>query len=319
MRTIAIANRRGGCGKTTTAVNLAACLAELGARVLVVDADPKAHATRCLGVDPDDVHPNLYEVLAEADGRSAVARSVVAISDRLAIVPSSSVLAAIEHKLASPDRVRHTERLSVALAHLAPGYDCAIVDCPPAFDFLTSSALRAAQEILVPVETSALSVGEATALLEAIELLDQRLETHHAVHVLPTRFDGRTAFGRRVLAEIRARFAADCLDTVIRSNVRLQEAMQRGIPAIVHAPRAYGSIDHLTLAAEVESRMLRGGADGLHASTRATSDHSILPAAHPEAGDRAGPQSGAEPPPRIGARSDRGTAFGTYFPTDSGK
>ena len=255
LRTIAIVNRSGGCGKTTTAVNLAGCLAAQGSRVLVIDADPKGHATQSLAVDPSAAGPSLYEALAEPDGGIAFARSVIAVTDRVSLVPSNPVLGAIRYKLASSEGTRDTNRLSAALASIASDYDYAIVDCAPALDVLTLCALRAAGELVIPVETSSLCVVDAEQLLEAIELLDQRLGSRHAVRILPTQFDGRTRYARAVLGQIRQRFDGICFDTVIRVNTKLREAADRGVPVIEHAPTAHGAADHLSLATEIEGML----------------------------------------------------------------
>jgi chromosome partitioning protein len=251
MRTIAIVNQKGGCGKTTTTVNLAGSLADQGARVLVVDLDPQAHATLALGIDPESVEENLYEVLAEADGVSRLAEVIVPVTDRLHVAPSGIVLSALEQKLAQERADARTERLVRALAELGDRYDYALVDCPPNVGLLTFSALRAAGEVIVPLETSHFALHGVHKLLETISLLGERIGHAPAVRVLPTLYDGRTRFARDTLAEIRGLFGDLCFDTVIRCCVRLREAARRGVPIARAAARSNGALDYAALAVEV--------------------------------------------------------------------
>ena len=147
MRTIAVVNQKGGCGKTTTVANLAGALAEQGSRVLVVDMDPQAHATLAFGLDADTLDENLYEILIEpvgSPGAARIAEIVKAHSDRLHIAPSGIVLSALEQKLTADRAEGRTERLSGALAAVAREYDYALIDCPPNVGVLTFNALRAA-------------------------------------------------------------------------------------------------------------------------------------------------------------------------------
>jgi chromosome partitioning protein len=251
MRTIAIVNQKGGCGKTTTTVSLAGCLAADGARVLVVDVDPQAHATLALGVDPERVDENLYEVLSEETGPARLAEVIVPAAERLHVAPGGIVLSALEAKLAGERAEARTERLARALATIDDRYDYALVDCPPNVGLLTFGALRAAGEAIVPLETSHFAVHGAHKLLETIALLGERLGHVPAVRVLPTLYDGRTRFARDTLAAIRGRFGDLCFDTVIRSCVRLREAARAGVPIARFAPRSNGALDYAALAVEV--------------------------------------------------------------------
>jgi len=251
MRVIAIVNQKGGCGKTTTTVNLAGCLAKDGARVLVLDLDPQAHSTLALGVEPDEVEENLYEVLAEPGGADNLQRIILEVEDNLFLAPSGIVLSALEQKLAAERVESRTERLSAAVEKLTEPYDYMLIDCPPNVGLLTFNALRAADEIIVPLETSPFAINGVHKLLETIGLLAERIGTAPTVRILPTLYDGRTRYARKILAEIREMFKDMCFDSVIRLNVKLREAVVRGKPLVYFAPSANGAVDYSALALEV--------------------------------------------------------------------
>jgi chromosome partitioning protein len=251
MRVIAIVNQKGGCGKTTTAVNLAGALAADGHRVLVVDLDPQAHATLALGADPERLDENLYEVLADPDGASRLPSVCVSVGERIDVAPSGIVLSALEQKLASEPVEVRTSRLASALAALGDRYDFALIDCAPSVGLLTFNALRAAREVIVPLETSFFAIHGVQKLLETIALLTERVGHELSVRILPTLYDGRTRYARETLGEIRELFKDLCFDTVIRQNVKLREAASRGRPIHAVARSANGAHDYAALAVEV--------------------------------------------------------------------
>jgi chromosome partitioning protein len=251
MRTIAIVNQKGGCGKTTTAVNLAGCLEGEGARVLVVDVDPQAHATLALGIDPEGIEQNLYEVLAEPEGGASIREVIRPAGTRLHVAPAGIVLSALEQKLAADRSEGRTVRLANALASVADEYDYALIDCPPNVGILTFNALRAAREVVVPLETSSFAIHGVHKLLETLALLADRIGHQVAVRILPTLYDGRTRYARETLGEIRALFGELCFDTVIRSNVKLHEAARAGRPVNRFARGANGALDYAALAVEL--------------------------------------------------------------------
>jgi chromosome partitioning protein len=254
MRTIAVVNQKGGCGKTTTAVNLAGCLATAGDRVLLVDIDPQAHSTLALGVDPETLAENLYEILIEPIGSPGAGRLADVIrpwSDRLHLAPSGIVLSALEQKLTAERAEQRTERLAAALATVADRYDWCLIDCPPNVGVLTFNALRAARELIVPLETSDFAIHGVQKLLETIALLTERIGHALTVRILPTLYDGRTRYARDTLGEIRALFGDLCFDTVIRSNIKLREAARRGEPIVAFARSANGAQDYGALAIEL--------------------------------------------------------------------
>ncbi len=254
MRTIAIVNQKGGCGKTTTTVNLAGCLSVAGARVLVVDMDPKAHAGLALGFDPESVDENLYEVLCEPAGHESatpLADVILPWSDDLHLAPSGIVLSALEQKLSAERANDRTERLALALESVADRYDYAVIDCPPSVSVLTFNALRAAREVIVPLETSDFAIHGVQKLLETIALLSDRIGHELSVRLLPTLYDGRSRYARETLGEIRSLFGDLCFDTVVRSNIKLREAARRGRPIVSYARSANGAQDYGALAIEL--------------------------------------------------------------------
>jgi len=251
MRVIAIVNQKGGCGKTTSTVNLAGALAADGNRVLIIDMDPQAHATLAMGLEPDDLEMNLYEVLVEPAGASRLDTVIVDVSDKIDIAPSSIVLSALEQKLATERHDARTERLSAALETLPPLYDYVLIDCPPNVGLLTFNALRAASEVIVPLETSFFAIDGVQKLLETIGLLSERIGHDLDVRVLPTLYDGRTRYARQTLGDIRELFKELCFDTVIRLNVKLREAAREGLPISRYAPSANGAIDYASVAMEL--------------------------------------------------------------------
>ena len=252
MRTIAVMNQKGGCGKTTTVVSLSGCLAVEGHRVLVVDMDPQGHATLGLGIDADELDQNLYEVLSEPLESAVPLKDVIVpAAPNLDVAPSGVILSALEQKLSAEGVRGRTERLAQALEQLDTPYEFVLIDCPPNVGILTFNALRAAQEVIVPLETSYFALHGVAKLLETIALLEERIGHQLSIRILPTLFDGRTRFAKRALTEVRGTYKDLVYDTVIRNNVRLREAVQQGISIAALDRRSYGFVDYMSLALEI--------------------------------------------------------------------
>jgi chromosome partitioning protein len=246
----AIANQKGGVGKTTTAVNVAACIAAAGYDTLVVDVDPQGNATVGLGVSRDD-GPGVYEVLSgEADARAAVRATAV---EGLSIIASSPDLAGAAVEL--PRLPGSETRLRTALAPLREDFAFILLDCPPSLGPLTVNALVAAERVIVPVQTEYFALEGLAGLLDTLSLIQRELNPRLTVAgMLLTMHDARTKLAQDVEREVREHFPALVFDTVIPRNVRLGEAPSYGVPVIHHDPHCAGSEAYFELAKEVAAR-----------------------------------------------------------------
>lgn len=246
MRVIAIVNQKGGCGKTTTAINLAACLAAQSRSVLLIDLDPQAHATLGLSLKPEEAERGMYEVLS---GEATLDEVITRILPNLSLAPSNIALSAIEQFLAgTPERER---QLAGRIAALSEPFDYILIDCPPSVGLLTFNALIASQEAIVPVETSFFSLQGVVKLSETIKLIGDKIGHEISVKVLPTKFDRRAGYAKEILDKIRERFGPITLAATINLSDKLREAASLGLPVTEYAPDSTGFKDHMALAREV--------------------------------------------------------------------
>jgi chromosome partitioning protein len=246
----AVANQKGGVGKTTTAVNLAACVAEAGYGALIVDIDPQCNATVGLGL-AKDLEPTVYDVLAG----TATARDAIRPSDveRLDVLPSTSDLAGANVELPILDGWE--VRLRDALAPLRDEYAFTLLDCPPSLGPLTVDALAAADRLIVPVQTEYYALEGVADLLETVGMIQRELNPRLTIAgMLLTMHDGRTRLSRDVERDLREHFPKLVFDTVIPRNVRISEAPSFGRPVIHHDPHSAGAGAYFDLAKEVAAR-----------------------------------------------------------------
>jgi chromosome partitioning protein len=247
-RTIAVVNQKGGVGKTTTAINLGASLAERGAHVLVVDMDPQANSTSGLGLDSSRARLTVYDLIA---GRAVVDEIATATPvSSLYLVPSHRDLAGAEIELAS-EREREV-RLRRGLADLTGGFGFVLIDCPPSLGLLTLNALTAATEMLVPMQAEYFALEGLSHLIYTQQLVRMNLNGDLELGgILMTQFDSRTSLAWEVLQEVRRAYPRKVFRTMIPRNVRLSEAPSHGVPVTVYDPHCRGTQAYRGLADEV--------------------------------------------------------------------
>src|SRR5689334_19179187 len=251
MRTIAIINQKGGCGKTTTSINLAACLARLGQKTLLVDMDPQGHCGVGLAVPEDQIERTIYDTLIEpSDGKPAKLSEIVwQIASDFDLAPSNIKLAAFEQIFAG--RPGREDRLSKALDVVKNQYQWCVIDCPPSVGLLTFNALRACDEVIVPVETGFFSLHGLAKMMETLELMKERCNKDILIRVLPTLYDTRTKLAREVLSELRSKFRDYLMESTVNFNTKLKEAASFGQPITEYDPGSRGYKDFVNLAREL--------------------------------------------------------------------
>jgi chromosome partitioning protein len=251
MRTVAIVNQKGGCGKTTVSINLASALAELGKRVLLVDMDPQSHCAVGLAVPEEQIEQSIYDVLISKSRSEPMRLTEIMwqIGENLELAPASIDLSAFEQQMAGiPDRECC---LRDVLEDVKEEYDFAVVDCPPAVSLLTFNALRAATDVVVPVETGYFALHGLSKQLETLSILCKRCQQHVNVRVLASMYDIRTKMAREILAELRSHFSDQMFKTVVNFNTRIKEASSFGQPINEYDPASKGQQDFRMLAQEV--------------------------------------------------------------------
>jgi chromosome partitioning protein len=250
MRIIAMVNQKGGCGKTTSALNTAAALAEQGKRILLIDFDPQAHSTIGLGCDADAVGRTIYDVITRSDTRLAdvVVRTRVGGLD---LAPGNVLLAGAELELMG--RAGRELVLAQALRTVRDSYDICIIDCPPSLGLLTLNALVTSTDIIVPVQMHYYALEGLRRLLETVRIIHQRFHPYSVenVGVLLTFVEERTTFSRQIQQQMREVFGGLVFNTVIHRDIRLAEAPSAGESVLTYAPKSRGAADYRSVAAEI--------------------------------------------------------------------
>ncbi|MBA3406286.1 MAG: AAA family ATPase [Gemmatimonadaceae bacterium] len=251
MRIVAIINQKGGCGKTTTSINLAACLARLGQKTLLVDMDPQGHCGVGLAVPEEQIERTIYDALIDpSDGRVASMEEVAwQIATDFDLAPSNIKLAGFEQVFAG--RAGREDRLATALNTVRDKYEWAILDCPPSVGLLTFNALKCCDEAIVPVETGYFSLHGLTKMMETLEVMRKQCNKEIMVRVLPTLYDTRTKLAREVLSELRSKFRDYLMESTVNFNTKLKEAASFGQPITEYDPGSRGYKDFVNLAREL--------------------------------------------------------------------
>ena len=253
MRTIAIANQKGGCGKTTVTINLAACLAREGKRTLAVDLDPQSHLALGLAVPEEQIEVSIADILREdpAKAKLDLGRVTWQISSNFDLVPSKTGLAALDRELANVSN--REARLATVLRQIRDRYDFVLLDTPPTIGFLTESALFAADEVIVPVDTGYFSLHGLSKQLESIRRIRTEYNKPITLRILANHYDVRTKLAREILAELRKRHGDAMFTTFINFNTKLKESASLGQPITEYDPASSGCRDFVRFAREVIS------------------------------------------------------------------
>ncbi len=252
MRVLASANQKGGCGKTTTAINLSSSLSLKGHKVLLIDFDPQAHATMGLNIKPSDLEKSIYDVITpKKNGFLGIGDILVPIKDNFDLAPSSLILTAVEQELSGIEN--REDRLFEAIQELKEesDYDYILIDCPPSIGHLCFNALRASDEVIIPIDMSLFSLRGVVKLIEIITLIKDKVGHDVKSRALVTMYDRRTRYSRVVLEKVQAEFGKNVFDTVIRYNIRLRETADLGLPVGDYDKHAIGHKDYENLAEEV--------------------------------------------------------------------
>ncbi len=247
-RIISVSNQKGGVGKTTTAINLSACLAEAGKKVLVIDLDPQGNTSSGLGVEKEELENTVYElILEECTVKEALIKTTIG---NLHLLPANVDLAAIEIDLLGTSNREYV--LKNQVDYIAEDYEYVIIDCPPSLNILTINAMTTADSILVPIQCEYYALEGLSQLIHTIDLVRERLNPRLTIEgVVFTMYDNRTNLSKDVVENVKKNLHAHVFDTVIPRNVRLAEAPSHGLPINLYDPRSQGADRYRRLALEL--------------------------------------------------------------------